>query len=108
VRIEGNFDIAASRDAVYRHITDPGLMAKCVPGCEAIEQLSATGYRACVTISDGGGVDRARGHGARRDCVVNTGLFHPASVAEALALLARVPEAKIISGGAPPSPPVAP
>lgn len=62
MRIEGNFDIAASRDAVYRHITDPGLMARCVP----------------------------------------------ASVAEALALLVRVPEAKIISGGATLSTPVAP
>ncbi len=54
VRIEGNFDIAASRDAVYRHITDPGLMARCVPGCESIEQVSPTSYRARVTISVGG------------------------------------------------------
>lgn len=54
VRIEGNFDIAASRDAVYRHITDPGLMARCVPGCESIEQISPTGYRARVSISVGG------------------------------------------------------
>ena len=54
MRIEGNFDIAASRDAVYRHITDPGLMARCVPGCESIEQVSPTGYRARVSISVGG------------------------------------------------------
>ena len=31
---------------------------------------------------------------------MNTGLFHPDSVNEALALLARLPDAKIISGGA--------
>ena len=54
MRIEGNFDIAESRDVVYRHITDPGLMARCVPGCESIEQISPTGYRARVTISVGG------------------------------------------------------
>jgi uncharacterized protein len=54
VKIEGTFDIAAPRDAVYRHITDPGLMARCVPGCESIEQLSATGYRTKVMISVGG------------------------------------------------------
>lgn len=54
MRIEGNFDIAASRDTVYRHITDPGLMARCVPGCEAIEQVSPTGYLARVSISVGG------------------------------------------------------
>ncbi len=54
VRIEGNFDIAASRDAVYRYITDPGLMARCVPGCESIEQVSPTSYRARVTLSVAG------------------------------------------------------
>ena len=54
MRIEGNFDIAASRDAVYRHITDPGLMAQCVPGCESIEQVSPTRYHARVTIGIGG------------------------------------------------------
>jgi hypothetical protein len=54
MRIEGIFDIAQSRDVVYRHITDPGLMARCVPGCESIEQVSATGYRARVAISVGG------------------------------------------------------
>lgn len=54
MRIEGNFDIAASRDTVYRYITDPGLMARCVPGCESIEQVSPNGYRARVTISVGG------------------------------------------------------
>jgi len=54
VRIEGTFDIAASRDAVYRHITDPGLMARCVPGCESIEQISPTSYRALVMVGVGG------------------------------------------------------
>ena len=54
MRIEGNFDIAASRDAVYRHITDAGLMARCVPGCESIEQISPTGYRALVVVGLGG------------------------------------------------------
>ena len=54
MRIEGTFDIAASRDAVYRHITDPGLMARCVPGCESIERISPASYRALVAISVGG------------------------------------------------------
>ena len=54
MRIEGNFDVAAARDAVYRHITDPGLIARCVPGCESIEQISPTVYRARVSISVGG------------------------------------------------------
>ncbi len=54
MRIEGNFDISAARAAVYRHITDPGLMALCVPGCETIERLSPTSYRALVAVSLGG------------------------------------------------------
>lgn len=54
MRIEGTFDVAAPRAAVYRHITDPGLMARCVPGCESIEQISPTSYRALVTIGIGG------------------------------------------------------
>lgn len=54
MRIEGNFDIAAPRDAVYSHITDAGLMARCVPGCESIERISPTGYRAVVVVGLGG------------------------------------------------------
>src|SRR3970282_2456667 len=43
---------------------------------------------------------RADGNAAGRDSVMNTGLFRPASIAEALALLARLPDARIIAGGA--------
>lgn len=53
MRIEGTFDVALPREAVYRHLTDAGLMAECVPGCEQIEQTSPTGYRARVTIGMG-------------------------------------------------------
>lgn len=54
MRIEGAFDIGLPREAVYRHLTDPGLMAQCVPGCESIERLSPTSYRALVIIAVGG------------------------------------------------------
>jgi len=54
VRIEGTFDVDAPRDAVYRHLTDPGVMARCVPGCDSIERISPTGYRALVAIGVGG------------------------------------------------------
>ena len=53
MRIEGTFDVALPRAAVYGHLTDAGLMAECVPGCEQIEQISATGYRTRVTIGIG-------------------------------------------------------
>ena len=53
MRIEGSFDVALPRQVVYGHLTDAGLMAECVPGCEQIEQTSPTSYRATVTIGMG-------------------------------------------------------
>ena len=50
MRIEGTFDVALPREAVYGYLTDAGLMAECVPGCEQIEQTSPTSYRTRVTI----------------------------------------------------------
>jgi hypothetical protein len=54
MRIEGTFDIALPRAAVYALLTDPGLMAGCIPGCDQIERLSPTEYRARVTVGLGG------------------------------------------------------
>lgn len=51
MKIEGAFDVAAPREAVYRYITDPGLMARCVPGCEEIEPLDSMRYRARVLVA---------------------------------------------------------
>ncbi|MSQ69894.1 MAG: hypothetical protein EXR27_01215 [Betaproteobacteria bacterium] len=53
MKVEGTFDIAATREDVFRYITDPRLMAECVPGCEEIEQLSPTQYRTRVVIGVG-------------------------------------------------------
>lgn len=54
MKIEGSFDIALPRAAVYGHLTDPGLMAACIPGCDQIDRISSTDYRARVTIGMGG------------------------------------------------------
>ena len=53
MRIEGSFEVDAPRPAVFRYITDAGLMARCVPGCESIEAVSPTMYRAVVAIGIG-------------------------------------------------------
>jgi carbon monoxide dehydrogenase subunit G len=37
--VEGQFIIEAPRERVWRFITDPAIMAPCVPGCEAIESI---------------------------------------------------------------------
>lgn len=53
MKIEGVFRVAAPREAVWRKITDPALMAECIPGCQAIEKLSPTRYAAKVAVGIG-------------------------------------------------------
>ena len=53
MRIEGRFTVAAPREQVYARITDPGLMAACIPGCEAIEVIDAKTYRAKILVEVG-------------------------------------------------------
>lgn len=51
--IEGSFIIAAPQQRVWEKITDAGLMAGCIPGCEAIEVVDARTYKARVKIAVG-------------------------------------------------------
>jgi uncharacterized protein len=53
MRIAGTFRVAAPRERVFAEITNPALMASCIPGCEAIEVVSATVYRARIVIEVG-------------------------------------------------------
>lgn len=53
MRIEGAFELDAPREAVWRSVTDPGLMARCIPGCEAIERIDAARYRSTVAVGIG-------------------------------------------------------
>jgi uncharacterized protein len=53
MRVDGSFDIDLSRATLFRLIADPALMATCVPGCESIEQINPTTYRAVVNVSLG-------------------------------------------------------
>lgn len=53
MKIEGAFRVAAPRLEVWRRITDPALMAACVPGCQSIEMLSPTRYSAKVAVGIG-------------------------------------------------------
>jgi uncharacterized protein len=48
--VDGTFEVDMPREALFRVITDPALMATCVPGCERIEQIDPTTYRAVVTV----------------------------------------------------------
>jgi carbon monoxide dehydrogenase subunit G len=52
--IEGQFPIAAPPEALLVHLFDAGLVASCLPGCEALEALDADRYRAVVVVSMAG------------------------------------------------------
>ena len=53
MRIEGSFIVAAPRERVFAEITNPALMAGCIPGCEAIEVIDPKTYRARILIEVG-------------------------------------------------------
>lgn len=53
MRVDGSFEIDIPRETLFRSITDPALMATCVPGCENIERIDATTYRAVVKVALG-------------------------------------------------------
>ena len=54
MKFEDSFVVAASPANVWRAITDPGVIASCLPGCEDIEALSPTSYRGCITKGEEG------------------------------------------------------
>jgi len=53
MKLDGSFSVPAPRATVWDAIRDPGLMARCVPGCEMAEQIDETRYRAVVAVKFG-------------------------------------------------------
>lgn len=53
MKIEDSFTVAASPDRVWAFLTDPARLMPCVPGCESIETIDATRYRAAVRVALG-------------------------------------------------------
>ena len=53
MKLDGSFVIDAPRATVWEAIRDPGLMARCVPGCETAEQIGPDSYRAVVAVKFG-------------------------------------------------------
>src|SRR5689334_18517788 len=53
MRVEGSFIVAAPPERVFAEITNPALMAGCIPGCEAIEVVDPKTYRARILIEVG-------------------------------------------------------
>ncbi len=53
MKIEGVFTIAASRPVVWRHITDPEIMGRCIPGCKSIAVTGEDSYQANIEVKLG-------------------------------------------------------
>ncbi len=53
MKVEDSFTVAAPPDIVWAFLTDPARMLPCVPGCESIEAIDPTHYRAAVRIALG-------------------------------------------------------
>ncbi len=53
MKIAGSFTVAAPVERTWRAITDPQAVGACLPGCEEIETLSPTRYRARIGVKLG-------------------------------------------------------
>lgn len=51
MRVEGDFDLPVARAALFERLLDPRLLARCIPGCEALEQIDPARYRAAVSVA---------------------------------------------------------
>jgi carbon monoxide dehydrogenase subunit G len=48
MRMQGQRNINASRDAVWRALNDPEVLKACIPGCDELEKTSGTTFEASV------------------------------------------------------------
>lgn len=53
MRIEDKFVVVAPRERVWAAITDPSIVAPCVPGCQGVTVASPTAYTARIRVQLG-------------------------------------------------------
>lgn len=53
MRIEGHFVVAAPQQLVWTAIRDPAIVAPCIPGCQNVEVVNPTLYKARVRVTIG-------------------------------------------------------
>jgi carbon monoxide dehydrogenase subunit G len=53
LKIEGTHKIAAPRERVFAALTDPGVLQKCIPGCEQLEKTRENQYSARLAAGVG-------------------------------------------------------
>jgi uncharacterized protein len=49
--VTGSYTFAASPDAVWKALTDPAVIAACLPGCDTLEPLGEDKYSAAMTLA---------------------------------------------------------
>jgi len=50
LKIEGSYTFNAPRDRVWQVLLDPNVMAQCMPGCEALNQVGPDQYEATMKV----------------------------------------------------------
>jgi carbon monoxide dehydrogenase subunit G len=53
LNIQGEYKIGVPRQQVFDAIIDPEVLKKCIPGCEELQQVSDTQYKAVIKASIG-------------------------------------------------------
>jgi carbon monoxide dehydrogenase subunit G len=53
MEIKGEYQIDASREAVWDALNDPEMLQKCIPGCESLEQVGENEFKAKVMAAIG-------------------------------------------------------
>jgi len=49
--ISGSYEFAAAPEAVWAVLTDPAVIAGCLPGCKGLEPIDGDSYRAVITVA---------------------------------------------------------
>ena len=64
MKLQGTATLHADRETVFAALTDPGVLARCIPGCESLELTGPDSYK--MTVSAGVGAIRGRYDGQVR------------------------------------------
>ncbi len=58
MKLQGTATLRADREQVFAALTDPGVLARCIPGCESLDRTGEDSYK--MTVSAGVGAIRGR------------------------------------------------
>lgn len=64
MKLQGTATLHADRETLFAALTDPGVLARCIPGCESLDVTGPDSYK--MTVSAGVGAIRGRYDGQVR------------------------------------------